>query len=55
MQPRLVRVQAKKTPHGEVLFMHLPKEFVERTKLSQGDYLIWEIDGRGRLCLRKLR
>ena len=52
---RLVRVQSKKTPRGEVLFIHLPKEFIERAKLSKGDYLVWEIDGRGRLVLKKLK
>ena len=52
---RLIKVQAKKTPNGEVLFIHLPKEFITRTKLEKGDYLAWEIDGRGRLILRKLR
>ncbi len=55
MQPRLIRVQAKKTPRREVLFIHLPKEYVERAKLSKGDYLVWEIDGRGRLVLKKLK
>jgi len=52
---RLIRVQAKKSPHGEVLFIHLPKEFIEHTKLGKGDYLIWEVDGKGRLILRKLK
>ena len=55
MQPRLVRIQAKKTPHGEVLFIHLPREFVERAKLTKGNYLIWEIDDRGKLVLKKLK
>jgi hypothetical protein len=52
---RLIRVQAKKTTAGDVLYIHLPKEFVQKAKLEKGDYLIWEIDGRGRLILRKLR
>ena len=55
MQLRLVRVQAKRTPNGEVLFIHLPKEFVEKVGVRKGDYLVWEIDGRNRLVLRKLR
>ncbi len=52
---RLVRVQAKRTSRGEVLYIHLPKEFVKRVSLRKGDYLVWEVDGRGRLILRKLR
>ena len=52
---RLVKIQAKKTPSGEVLFIHLPKEFIERAKLNKGDYLVWEVDGKNRLILRKLR
>ena len=48
-------VQAKRTPHGEALYIHLPKEFIECAKLSKGDYLVWEIDCCGRLVLKKLR
>ncbi len=55
LELRLVKVQAKRTPGGSVLYVHLPKEFVERARLEKGDYLVWEVDGRGRLILRKLR
>ena len=55
MQLRLVRVQAKRAPNGEVLFIHLPKEWAEKVQLKKGDYVVWEIDGRNRLILRKLR
>jgi hypothetical protein len=55
LELRLVKVQKKPVQDRTVLYIHLPKEFVERAKLRPGDYLIWEVDGRGRLVLRKLR
>ena len=55
MSLRLVKVQTKKTPNGEVSFVHLPKEWVRKAQVTKGDYLVWEIDGRGRLILKKLR
>jgi bifunctional DNA-binding transcriptional regulator/antitoxin component of YhaV-PrlF toxin-antitoxin module len=52
---RLVRVQRKRVQDREILYIHLPKEYVERVNLKPGDYLIWEIDGKNRLILRRLR
>ncbi|HID79202.1 MAG TPA: AbrB/MazE/SpoVT family DNA-binding domain-containing protein [Aquificales bacterium] len=52
---RLVRVQRKRVQNREILYIHLPKEYVERAGVKPGDYIAWEIDGRGRLILRKLR
>jgi len=52
---RLVRVQRKRIQDREILYIHLPKEYVERSGVKPGDYIAWEIDGRGRLILKKLR
>ena len=52
---RLVRVQRKRVQDREILYIHLPKEYVERAGVKPGDYMIWEIDGRKRLILKKLK
>jgi len=51
----ILRVQGKKTKGYEVLFIHLPKEWTEKLGIKKGDYIIWEIDRKNRLILRKLR
>ena len=50
-----MKVQKKRIQERVVLYVHLPKEYIERVNLQPGDYLIWEIDGKNRLILRKLR
>jgi len=52
---RLVKVQRKRVQDREVLYIHLPKEYVDRAGVKPGDYMAWEMDRRGRLILRKLR
>ena len=55
MSLRLVKAQRKKIQEREVIYIHLPKEWIEKAKIKPGDYIAWEIDGKSRLILRKLR
>ena len=52
---KLLRVQAKETRTGTVYYIYIPKEWAEKVQLKKGDYVIWEVDGKGRLILRKLK
>jgi AbrB family looped-hinge helix DNA binding protein len=52
---KLLRVQAIRTRTGTVYYIHIPKEWAEKVRLEKGDYVIWEVDGKNRLILRKLR
>ncbi len=52
---KLLRVQAKETRTGTVYYVYIPKEWAEKVQLKKGDYVVWEVDGKGRLILRKLR
>ena len=51
----LLKIQRKPAGDRTILYLHLPKEWVDRLGLREGDYVEWEIDGRGRLILKKLR
>ncbi len=59
MTPRaldIVKAQAKKIAIGTVYYIHLPNEmYIKNHNIKKRDYLVWEINGRGQLILRKLR